>query len=179
MAKNVLILSGSFRKHGNSDLLCDEFKRGAEDAGHLVEKIYINDKNIQYCRGCGVCNNTHKCVIQDDMTEILDKMIKADVIVLATPVYFYCMNGQMKTLIDRTVPRYTEISHKDFYFIVAAADNNRANMKKTLEAFRGFTQDCLDDAREKGVIYGVGAWQSGDILNTPAMTEAYAMGKNI
>ena len=179
MAKNVLILSGSFRKHGNSDLLCDEFKRGAEDAGHLVEKIYINDKNIQFCRGCGVCNNTHKCVIQDDMAEILDKMIKDDVIVLATPVYFYCMNGQMKTLIDRTAPRYTEISHKDFYFIVAAADNNRANMKKTLEAFRGFTQDCLDDAREKGVIYGVGAWQSGDVLNTPAMAEAYAMGKNI
>ena len=86
MSKKVLILSGSFRKHGNSDLLCDEFKRGAEEAGHSVEKIFINEKQIHYCRGCGVCNSTHKCVIKDDMAEILDKMVKADVIVMATPV---------------------------------------------------------------------------------------------
>lgn len=179
MSKKVFILSGSFRKHGNSDLLCDEFKRGAEEAGHSVEKIFINEKLIHYCRGCGVCNSTHQCVIKDDMAEILDKMVKADVIVMATPVYFYSMNGQMKTLIDRTVPRYGEISHKDFYFIVAAADNSHANMEKTLEGFRGFTEDCLEDAREKGVIYGTGAWQIGDIKGQPAMQEAYEAGRNI
>lgn len=179
MTKKVLILSASFRKHGNSDTLCDEFMRGAEEAGHKVEKIYVNDKHINYCRGCGVCNTTHKCVQKDDMAEILDKMVKADVIVMATPVYFYSMNGQMKTLIDRTVPRYTEISHKDFYFIVAAADGSHANMEKTLEGFRGFTEDCLDGAREKGVIYGTGAWNIGDIKALPVMKEAYLAGKNI
>ncbi len=179
MTKKVLILSASFRKHGNSDTLCDEFMRGAEEAGHNVEKIYVNDKHINYCRGCGVCNTTHKCIQKDDMAEILDKMVKADVIVMATPVYFYSMNGQMKTLIDRTVPRYTEISHKDFYFIVAAADGSHANMEKTLEGFRGFTEDCLDDAREKGVIYGTGAWNIGDIKGLPVMKEAYLAGKNI
>lgn len=178
MTKKILILSGSFRKQGNSDLLCDEFMRGAAEAGHTVEKIFVNDKQINYCRGCGVCNTTHKCIQKDDMEAILDKMVNADVIVLATPVYFYTMNGQMKTLIDRTVPRYTEISHKDFYFIVAAADDNRANMEKTLEGFRGFTDDCLDDAREKGIIYGTGAWNLGDIKGQPAMNEAYEMGKN-
>lgn len=179
MTKKVLILSASFRKHGNSDTLCDEFMRGAQEAGHDVEKIYVNDKHINYCRGCGVCNTTHKCVQKDDMAEILDKMVKADVIVMATPVYFYSMNGQMKTLIDRTVPRYAEISHKDFYFIVAAADNSHANMEKTLEGFRGFTEDCLDDAREKGIIYGTGAWNVGDIKGLPVMKEAYLAGKNI
>ncbi len=179
MTKKVLILSASFRKHGNSDTLCDEFMRGAQEAGHNVEKIYVNDKHINYCRGCGVCNTTHKCVQKDDMAEILDKMVKADVIVMATPVYFYSMNGQMKTLIDRTVPRYTEISHKDFYFIVAAADNSHANMEKTLEGFRGFTEDCLDGAREKGIIYGTGAWNVGDIKGLPVMKEAYLAGKNI
>lgn len=178
MTKQILILSGSFRKQGNSDLLCDEFMRGAVEAGHTVEKIFINDKRIDYCRGCGVCNTTHKCIQKDDMEAILDKMVNADVIVMATPVYFYTMNGQMKTLIDRTVPRYTEISHKDFYFIVAAADDNRANMEKTIEGFRGFTEDCLDDAREKGIIYGTGAWNLGDIKGQPAMNEAYEMGKN-
>ena len=112
------------------------------------------------------------------MAEILDKMVKADVIVMATPVYFYSMNGQMKTLIDRTVPRYEEIRNKNFYFIVAAADTSTANMQKTIQGFKGFTEDCLDGAREKGIIYGTGAWQIGDIKNSPAMNEAYEMGKN-
>ncbi len=178
MAKKVLILSASFRRHGNSDLLCNEFAKGAHEAGHEVEKIFINNKKINFCRGCGACNTTHKCVQNDDMEEILNKMISADVIVMATPIYFYTMNGQMKTLIDRTVPRYTEISNKDFYFIIAAADDNKANMQRALEGFRGFTEDCLDNAREKGIVYGIGAWKVGEIKNSPAMTEAYQMGKN-
>lgn len=117
MSKKVLILSSSPRKGGNSDLLCDEFMKGAKEAGHNVEKIFIAQKKINYCTGCGVCNSTHKCVQDDDMKEILDKMILSDIIVLATPVYFYSMDGQLKTLIDRTVPRYTEISNKDFYYL--------------------------------------------------------------
>lgn len=175
--KNILILSGSYRKGGNSDTLADEFAKGAVEAGHKVEKININDKHIEFCRGCGVCNNTHRCVLKDDMVEILEKMVKADVIVMATPVYFYTMNGQMKTLIDRSVPRYEEISGKEFYYIVAAADDSRANMQKTIESFRGFTLDCLPDTKEKGIIYGTSAWQIGDIKSSPAMIEAYEMGK--
>ena len=115
MTKKVLVLSASFRKRGNSDILCDQFILGAQEAENEVEKIYVNDKHIGYCMGCGTCNTTHKCVQNDDMAEILDKMVNADVIVMATPVYFYSMNGQMKTLIDRTVPRYEEIRNKDFY----------------------------------------------------------------
>ena len=178
MSKNILVLASSFRKKGNSDLLCDEFIRGAQEAGHNTEKIYLNDKKINFCRGCGVCNSTHKCVQKDDMAEILDKMIKADVIVMATPVYFYGMNGQMKTLIDRCVPRYTEISNKEFYFILAAADDSINNMRRVIEGFRGFSEDCLDNAKEKGIIYGLGAWNIGDIKSKPAMEQAYLAGKN-
>ena len=87
--KNVLIISASPRKGGNSDTLCDRFAQGAKESGNNVEKIFIAAKNIGYCSGCGVCNSTHKCVQKDDMAEILDKMVSADVIVLATPVYFY------------------------------------------------------------------------------------------
>lgn len=179
MSKNIVILSASFRKGGNSDVLCDEFIKGAQEAGNNTEKIYLNDYKINFCRGCGVCNTTHKCVQKDDMEMILNKMVTADVIVMATPVYFYNMNGQMKTLIDRTVPRYEEISNKDFYFIIAAADNNRSNMERVLESFRGFTEDCLNNAQEKGIIYGTGAWQVGDIQKSPALKEAYEMGKNV
>lgn len=179
MSKKVLILAGSPRKGGNSDMLCDEFMRGSAEAGNEVEKIRICEKKILYCTGCGVCNNTHKCVIRDDMSEILDKMVDADVIVLATPVYFYSMDGQMKTLIDRCVPRYEEISNKDFYFIVAAADTDMKMMQKTIDGFRGFTEDCLNNAHEKGIVYGVGAWQVGEIKNNLAMKQAFDMGKNI
>ena len=179
MSKKVLILSSSPRKGGNSDLLCDEFMRGAKESGHDVEKIFIAQKKINYCMGCGVCNSTSKCVQHDDMAEILDKMVSADAIVLATPIYFYSMDGQLKTLIDRTVPRYTEIRNKDFYYIMTAADTNKDMLKRTVEAIRGFTEDCLSGAKEKGIIYGTGAWGKGEIKNTPQFLEAYEMRKNI
>ena len=177
--KQVLIISASPRRNGNSDILCDQFAQGAKECGHHVEKVFLAEKKIGYCRGCGVCNTTHTCVQKDDMAEILDKMVKADVIVLATPVYFYTMDGQLKTFIDRTVPRYTEITNKDFYFILTAADTEKANLARIMEEFRGFTEDCLIGAREAGIIYGVGAREKGEIKRTPAYEEAYEMGKNI
>ncbi len=177
--KNVLIISASPRKNGNSDILCDRFAQGAGESGHSTEKVFIASKHIGYCRGCGVCNDTSRCVQKDDMAEILDKMVKADVIVLATPVYFYSMDGQMKTFIDRTVPRYTEIRDKDFYFIMTAADTEESSLRRTMETFRGFTQDCLHGAREAGIIYGTGAWQVGEIKSTAAYDEAYEMGRNL
>ncbi|MGN0561542.1 MAG: flavodoxin family protein [Candidatus Fimenecus sp.] len=175
--KKVLIISSSPRKGGNSDLLCDRFQAGAESAGHSVEKIFLKNYNIGYCRGCGVCNTTHKCVQADDMAALLDKMVQADVIVLATPVYFYSMDGQLKTFIDRTVPRYTEIANKDFYYILTAADTDRESLARTIEGLRGFTLDCLPNANEAGIIYGTGAWQIGEIKATKAYTEAFEMGK--
>lgn len=177
--KNVLIISASPRKHGNSDTLCDYFAKGAQESGNHVEKIFLAEKNIGYCTGCGVCNETHLCVQKDDMKEILDKMVTADAIVFATPVYFYSMNGRMKNFIDRTVPRYTEITNKDFYFIMTAADTDKANLERTMEVFRGFTEDCLEGTKEAGIIYGTGAWHKGEIEQTTACKEAYEMGKNV
>ena len=179
MSKNVIVISASPRKGGNSDVLCDEFIKGAKEAGNTVRKIFLKEKKINYCMGCGVCNSTHKCVQQDDMKEILDSMVDADVIVLATPVYFYTMDAQLKTLIDRTVPRYTEISNKEFYYIVTAADGNSANLQKTVDGIRGFTLDCLDNPTEKGIIYASGVWQKGEINSTSYIKQAYEMGKNV
>lgn len=176
---NVLVLSGSPRRHGNSDLLCDAFMRGALESGHAVEKVFLRDKKINYCVACDGCRkNGGHCVIEDDMGPILEQMIRADVIVMASPVYFYTMDAQMKTLIDRTVAKYMKIIDKDFYFIVTAADENQQALERTIEGFRGFT-DCLDNAKEKGVIYGTGIWQKGDVLGSEWMTHAYEMGKNI
>ena len=179
MSKTVLILSSSPRRSGNSDLLCDQIMLGAKEAGNQAEKIFLRDKKINYCVGCEACQgNGGSCVQKDDMTEVLEKMIVADVIVMATPVYFYTMDAQMKTLIDRTVSRYTEIRNKEMYFIVTAADDSHQAMERTIEGFRGFTS-CLNGAKEKGIIYGTGAWKVGDIKGRPAMKQAYEMGKNI
>lgn len=178
MSKKILVISSSYRKGGNSDTLCDEFIKGATEAGNKVEKIFLRDKKINFCLGCGVCNDTHKCVQKDDMAEINDKMVAADVIVFATPVYFYAMNGQMKTFIDRCVPRYTEMSNKNVYYIITAADSRKSAVQKVIESLRGFTLDCLDNAKEKGIVYGLGAWKVGEIKSKPAMIEAYEMGKN-
>lgn len=179
MNKKVLILSSSPRKGGNSDLLCDQFMVGARQAGHPAEKIFLKDTTINYCTGCGTCLNGKKaCPQKDGMADILDKMVAADVIVMATPVYFYTMCAQMKALIDRTCARYTEINGKEFYFIVTAADTSIPAMERTLEGFRGFTS-CLNGVKEKGVVYGVGAWNMGDITGSRAMNQAFEMGNNI
>lgn len=178
MSKKIVILSASPRKGGNSDTLCDQFMKGAREAGHQVEKIILKEKKIGYCTGCGHCYNAaNPCSQKDDAAQILDKMIAADLLVMATPVYFYTMNAQMKTMIDRTCSRYTEISNKEFYFIVTAADTEKQALERTLEGFRGFTS-CLTGAKEKGVIYGTGAWQMGDIKTLPVMEIAYKSGKN-
>lgn len=179
MAKNVLIISASPRKGGNSDILCDRFMAGTKETGHNTEKIFLKEKHINYCTGCGACFNGAKpCPQKDDMEEILHKMIKADVIVMATPIYFYTMNAQMKTLIDRTCARYLEISDKEFYYLLTAADDNREAMERTVDGFRGFT-DCLHNPVEKGVIYGTGVWKAGEVKTTPAFNQAYEMGKNV
>lgn len=181
MSKKVLILSASPRKGGNSDVLCDEFLKGAKEAGNDVEKIFLRDKKINYCLGCGFCTNNDYtgCSQKDDMTEILEKMIAADVIVMATPVYFYTMNGQMKTLIDRTCAKYTKIVNKDFYFIVTAADEDKSALERTVEGLRGFSDLCLEGTKEKGVIYAAGVWEKGEIDGTPYVKQAYEMGKNV
>lgn len=176
--KKVLILSGSPRKNGNSDILCDEFARGAAEAGNHVEKIRVSEKNIGFCRACYACRGTGVCAIRDDMAEVLRKMIDADVLVLASPVYFYSIDAQLKALIDRTVARWLEVKNKEFYYIVTAADSGKEAAETTLACFRGYA-DCVDGAIEKGVIYGMGVYEKGKVKDTAAMKEAYEMGRNV
>lgn len=178
MSKKVLILSGSPRKGGNSDTLCDRFAQGALDAGHEVEKLRVAEMNIGYCRACYACKDTGKCAINDDMAEVLQKMIDADVLVLASPVYFYSIAAQLKAVIDRSVARWLEVKSKELYYIITAAEEGTAPAETTLACLRGYA-DCIDGAKEMGVIYGTGAYEIGEILSSPAMDEAYQMGKTV
>lgn len=177
MKKKVLMISGSPRKGGNSEILLGQFEKGAREAGNEVEKVSLREKKIAPCMACYGCRGTKTCVQKDDMGELLEKMVEADVLVLATPVYFYSMDGQLKTMIDRTLPRYTEIADKDVYLIATAAAGRRA-MERTMDAMKGFT-DCLPGARVKGEIYGEGVYQKGEVEGTPAYQEAYEAGKSV
>lgn len=179
MLKNVLILSGSPRKGGNSDLLCDEFARGATESGNTVEKVFIREKKIGYCTACYFCrDHGGVCAIKDDMSQILERMHWADVIVLASPVYFYSIDAQMKTVIDRTLAQWTKLENKEFYYIMTCADEDKRAMDTTLECFRGFAV-CLKGSQEKGVVYGTGTYEAGTVKTKKSMTEAYVMGNNI
>lgn len=179
MSKKVLAFTASPRKGGNSDLLCDQFLQGAKDAGNEVEKIYIRDRKINFCLGCMKCQkNGGTCVQRDDMDEILEKMVAADVLVLATPVYFYSMSAQLKVLIDRTCPAYQRIHDKKAYLIATAGDDARSAIDGTLTGFRGFL-DCVSNVEEAGVIYGTGLSEIGDVKGKPVLQTAYEMGKTV
>ena len=106
MSKRILVLSTSPRIGGNSETLADVFIKGAEEAGHETKKICLYDKKIEFCKGCLGCQTTGKCILRDDAERIIAQMKAMDVLVFATPIYFYEMSGQMKTLLDRTNPLF-------------------------------------------------------------------------
>ena len=119
MKKNVLVISTSQRVKGNSDTLAQSFYQGAKASGHHVEMISLAHQTISFCKGCLVCQKSQPCVIQDDANVIVEKIQKADVIVFSTPIYFYEMSGQMKTLIDRTNPLFIKrLSIRDIYCLL-------------------------------------------------------------
>ena len=179
--KNILIISASGRKGGNSDLLCDQFAKGAREAGHTVEKIRLAEKKIGYCTGCYACRKLGKCIQNDDANALVEKMLSADAIVLATPVYFYSMNAQLKALIDRTVSRWTDFGRfkgTEFWLVITAADENKAMMEPPLAGLRGFMRDCMEGSIERGVLYGTGAYEKGAVKDLPVYQEAYEAGRN-
>lgn len=181
MNKKVLILSSSPRRGGNSDTLCDEFMRGAIEAGNEVEKIFLRDKTIHYCTGCSTCSLHNKpCPQKDDAAAIIEKMVATDVIVLGTPVYFYAMSAQLKTFLDRCCGLYTEMNNKEFYFISAGAEGEegRKDLERVFDNMMGFT-DCLENPVIKGKVLATGVWNVGEIKGNPALQEAWEMGKNI
>ena len=100
MSKKVVVISASLRTNSNSAALAEQFAKGAKDAGNEVEVISLKGKNIGFCIGCLACQSTGSCVIKDDANEITEKVLNADVVAWATPIYYYEMAGQMKTLID-------------------------------------------------------------------------------
>ena len=177
MSKRVLIVTGSPRAGGNSDQLAKAFAKGAQEAGHKTEKLCLRGKKIAPCLACEAClRNGGTCVQKDDMAEVLQKLIDADVIVLSSPVYYYSVCAQLKAMIDRSLPIGADggkMRDKEFYFITTAADDPAA-MERTMNDLQGYV-DCIPGSVVKGKIYGQ-AFGVGEIQGKPAMQEAYNMG---
>ena len=93
MSKRIVIISTSPRRNSNSEALANAFAKGAAESGNDVEVISLRGKDMRFCLGCFACQRTGKCVIKDDMNEIVPKMERADVLVFATPIYYYEMSG--------------------------------------------------------------------------------------
>lgn len=180
MGKKVVIVSSSFRKDGNSETLAKEFRKGTEDAGNTVETIYLRDLTLNFCKGCFACLNTKKCIINDDATELMEKVRMADVLCFATPIYYYAMSGQLKTFLDRMNPIYSAgHNFKEVYLITAANDTDPEAMDGAIKEVEGWVS-CFGGVELKGVVKGNGLNDVGDVLEkSDILNEAYDMGKNV
>ncbi|WP_347295520.1 flavodoxin family protein [Enterocloster bolteae] len=157
MSKRILVLSTSPRIGGNSETLADVFIKGAEEAGHETKKICLYDKKIEFCKGCLGCQTTGKCILRDDAERIIAQMKAMDVLVFATPIYFYEMSGQMKTLLDRTNPLFpAEYEFRDIYLLATSADEEESSMEAAVKGLEGWIS-CFEKSRLAGVVRGTGA----------------------
>lgn len=179
MKKKVLVISTSLRQQSNSDALAEAFMRGAEEAGHEVEKISLRGKDIRFCRGCLSCQNTGQCVIKDDMISITQDMHDVDVIAFATPVYYYEMCGQMKTLLDRANPLYgSDYRFRNIYLFTAAAEDEEEVQQRAVNGLEGWIA-CFPKAHLSGSVFAGGVTGMGEIVGHMALTQAYEMGKDV
>ena len=143
MNKKVLIISSSPRKGGNSETLATAFAKGAREAGNQVETVYLREKQVGFCKGCLACLKLGHCVIQDDAVEIVVKMHDANVLVFATPVYYYCVSGQLKTMLDRANPLFdTDYVFTEAYLLATAAEDASETFAGTEKTVQGWV-DCF------------------------------------
>lgn len=178
--KKVLIISTSLRNNANSEILAKEVEKGATEAGHIVNFVSLKDKDIKFCKGCLACQKLSKCVINDDANEITLKMKESDVIVWATPIYYYEMSGQMKTLIDRANSLFaTGKNFSEVYVITTSADAKKGVVNTVLNGVKGWIA-CFDGVDLKGFLEAGGLENSNEVQSRKDLLEqAYNMGKNI
>lgn len=177
--KKVIVISTSLRAGSNSDMLADKFIEGAQAAGNEVEKITLSGKNIGFCKGCLACQKLGKCVIDDDANAIMQKVLEADVVCWATPIYYYEMSGQMKVLIDRMNAMYSlDYKFRDVYMLTTAAEDEPEVPKRAEAGLTGWI-DCYPKSRLAGTLFCGGVDAPRTIRGSVKLQEAYQLGKNI
>ena len=176
---NILILSGSPRRGGNTELLVEAFVKGASQKHH-VEVVSVHDYKVNPCMGCNACfkNENNACIQKDDMSLIYDKMAVADMLVIASPVYFYGLSAQLKAVIDRFHNPIRDTYHikKTALLLVGAA-----SLPELFDGILAQYQLCLNffKLEDAGRVLVRGVKDKGDIRNADALHEAFHLGSNV
>ena len=176
---NILILSGSPRKDGNTEMLVDAFAKGTMEH-HQVEIVSVRDYKVNPCLGCNACfmNDDHTCVQKDDMSAIYEKMNQADMLVIASPVYFYGISAQLKIVIDRFHNPIRDTFHiKKMALLLVGA----ATLPELFDAILTEYSLCLKyfNIEDAGKILVRGVKDKGDIKGTSFLEDAYQLGISI
>ena len=175
LSMNILILSGSPRKGGNTELLAEAFAKGAS-AQHHVEIVSVRDYKVNPCLGCNACFKSNGiCAQKDDMSVIYEKVSQADMLVIASPVYFYGISAQLKAVIDRFHNPIRDTFHiKKMALLLVGA----ASLPELFDAILTEYNLCLKffDIKDTGKVLVRGVKDKGDINNTDALNEAYTLG---
>ena len=176
---NILILSGSPRKCGNTDLLVEAFVKEATQKHH-VEVVSVRDYKVNPCMGCNACftSKDNTCAQKDDMTLIYEKMSLADMLVIASPVYFYGLSAQLKAVIDRCHNPIRDTFHiKKMALLLVGA----ATLPELFDSILAQYQLCLNffKLEDAGRVLVRGVKDKGDIKNTDALNEAFELGQEI
>ncbi len=179
MMKKVTVISTSLRPGSNSEALAEQFAEGAKAAGHQVELITLRNKQIRFCIGCLSCQTTGACVFKDDVPAIMESVINADVVCWATPIYYYEMSGQMKTLIDRMNAMYSkDYRFRDIYLLTTAAEEEDTTPARAESGLQGWI-DCYERCSLKGHLFCGGVTAPRDIAGNDKLAEAFNMGKQV
>lgn len=179
LMKNIVVISTSLRVSSNSDLLAEEFLKGAKSAGHKVEKVELLGTQIAFCRGCFACSKLGQCVIDDDVNDIMKKVMHADVVVWATPIYYYEMSGQMKTLIDRMNAMYNlDYKFREVYLLTTAAEDEEFVPRRAEAGLTGWI-DCYPKARLAGTLFCGGVNKPNEIKGNAKLKEAFDLGRSV
>ena len=176
----ILVITTSLRTRSNSEILAERLIAGAKDAGHEVEQISLKGKEIKFCIGCLACQKTRKCIQKDDAVWIAEKVRDADTLVFVTPIYYYEMSGQMKTLLDRMNPLYaSDYRFRRVYLLSCAADDADHTPEKAVNGLQGWV-DCFEKAELAGSIFfgGIDA-PAAAAKNEQALEEACAFGRSL
>ena len=177
--KKVVVISTSLRPGSNSNALAEQFAEGAKAAGHDVEFISLRGKEIKFCIGCLSCQKTGECVFKDDVPAIMDKVLNADVVCWATPIYYYEMSGQMKTLIDRMNAMYPkDYKFRDIYLLTTAHEDEKYTPDRAESGLQGWI-DCFEKATLKGHLFCGGVNNPREISGNAKLEEAYELGKSV
>ena len=177
--KKVVVISTSMRAGSNSHAMAEQFAAGAKAAGNEVETISLRGKEIKYCIGCLSCQRTGSCVFNDDVPAIMESVLNADVVCWATPIYYYEMSGQMKTLIDRLNPMFPkDYKFREIYLLTTASEDEAFVPQRAESGLQGWI-DCFGKCSLKAHLFCGGVTETHEIEGNPKLQEAYELGENV